>query len=100
MWEILGQPVPFTLVEMGAGQGILTADIIKYLYKNYPSCFQALEYVIVELSPGLKQQQQLLKGLAADKVSWRSLEEIADNSIIGCIFSNELVDAITNVSCA
>lgn len=94
MWEMLGQPVPFALVEMGAGQGILAADIIKYLYKNYPSCFKALEYVIVELSPSLKQQQQLLKGLAADKVSWCSLEEIADNSIVGCIFSNELVDAM------
>lgn len=94
MWEILGQPVPFMLVEMGAGQGILAADILKYLYKNYQSCFKALEYIIVELSPGLKQQQQRLKGLAADKVSWRSLEEIADNSIIGCMFSNELVDAM------
>lgn len=93
MWEILGQPVPFTLVEMGAGQGILAADIIKYLYKHHQDCFQALEYVIVELSPGLKQQQQLLKGLA-DKVSWRSLEEIQDNSIVGCCFSNELVDAM------
>lgn len=94
MWEIMGQPVPFTLVEMGAGQGILAADILKYLYKKYPDFFKALEYVIVELSPGLKQRQQLLKGLAADKVYWRSLEEIADNSLIGCCFSNELVDAM------
>ncbi len=94
MWEIMGQPVPFTLVEMGAGQGILAADILKYLYKNYPHFFKALEYVIVELSPGLKQRQQLLKGLAADKVCWRSFEEIADNSLIGCCFSNELVDAM------
>jgi len=94
MWEIMGQPVPFTLVEMGAGQGILAADILKYLYKNYQDFFKALEYVIVELSPGLKQRQQLLKGLAADKVYWRNLEEIADNSLIGCCFSNELVDAM------
>lgn len=94
MWEIMGQPVPFTLVEMGAGQGILAADILKYLYKNYPDFFKALEYVIVELSLGLKQRQQLLKGLAADKVYWRSFEEIADNSLIGCCFSNELVDAM------
>lgn len=94
MWEIMGQPVPFTLVEMGAGQGILAADILKYLYKNYQDFFKALEYVIVELSPGLKQRQQLLKGLAADKVCWRSFEEIADNSLIGCCFSNELVDAM------
>lgn len=94
MWQIMGQPVPFTLVEMGAGQGILAADILKYLDKNYPDFFQALEYAIVELSPGLKQQQQLLKGLGADKVYWRSFEEIADNSLIGCCFSNELVDAM------
>ncbi len=93
MWEIMGQPVPFTLVEMGAGQGILAVDILKYLYKHYPKFFNALHYVIVEISPGLRQKQQQLQGVA-DKVQWRSLEEIPANSIVGCCFSNELVDAM------
>src|SRR6476469_6669822 len=35
MWEILGKPNLFTIVEMGAGQGILAADILAYLQRQY-----------------------------------------------------------------
>ncbi len=94
MWEVLGKPAAFTLVEMGAGQGILAVDILKYLYKHYREFFEALQYIIVEVSPGLKQQQQQLLQGVANKVKWCSLEEIPALSITGCIFSNELVDAM------
>lgn len=98
MWDILGCPRPFTLVEMGAGQGLLAADVLHYLYRQYPSCFDALEYIIVEKAAGLKQQQQqLLQKLKLPTKSlplrWLSLEEIPENSVTGCCFSNELVDA-------
>jgi SAM-dependent MidA family methyltransferase len=93
MWEILGQPVPFSLVEMGAGQGHLALDILNYLKLRYPNFFAALQYMIVEKSPILRQeQQQRLEGLTVQIKS--SLEEIPSNSIIGCFFSNELVDAL------
>lgn len=92
MWEILGQPVPFSLVEMGAGQGLLASHILNYTQQHYPNFFNALDYVIVENSPGLRQeQQQLLQELP---VRWCNLEDIPPNSIIGCFFSNELVDAL------
>lgn len=92
MWEILGQPMPFSLVEMGAGQGILASHILNYLQLHYPDFFAALNYIIVEKSPTLKQeQQQRLQDL---RVSWCNLEEIPPNSITGCFFSNELVDAL------
>lgn len=98
MWDILGNPVPFTLVEMGAGAGILAADILRYLQQHYPEIFEVLEYVIVEIAPGLiSQQQQVLQnmlGKSAALVRWCSLEEIPKNSIVGCFFSNELVDAL------
>lgn len=101
IWNILGQPNPFSLIEMGAGQGLLAADILHYLHCHHPECFQALEYIIVEKAAGLiAQQQQLLKKLTfIDKlptlpIRWCSLAEIPENSIIGCCFSNELVDAL------
>lgn len=108
MWEILGKPTPFSLVEMGAGQGILAADILKYIHRHYPDFFTALDYIIVEKSPALRQeQQQRLQNtsiLATSPhegareeigypVRWCNLEEIPSNSITGCFFSNELVDA-------
>lgn len=92
MWEILGQPKSFSLVEMGAGQGILAADILRYLSQHHPDFFTSLKYLIVEKSSTLQQlQQQYLKNLP---VQWCSLEEIPDNSLVGCCFSNELVDAL------
>jgi SAM-dependent MidA family methyltransferase len=98
MWEILGHPIPFTLMEMGAGQGLLAADVLYYLYRHYPDCFEALEYIIIEKAAGLiSQQKQQLKQLKiGDKalpLRWSSLEEISKNSITGCCFSNELIDA-------
>ncbi|MEH2177045.1 class I SAM-dependent methyltransferase [Nostoc sp.] len=91
MWEILGKPVPFSLVEMGAGQGLLALHILKYHQQHYPDFFTALEYIIVEKSPTLRQEQQ--QRLQDFPVRWCNLEEIPPNAIAGCFFSNELVDA-------
>lgn len=92
MWEILGQPAPFYLVEMGAGQGILALHILKYTQQHYPDFFSVLQYLVVEKSPGFQQEQQkLLQGFP---VRWCNWEEISPNSIVGCFFSNELVDAL------
>ncbi|MDY6902969.1 MAG: class I SAM-dependent methyltransferase [Cyanobacteriota bacterium] len=91
MWEILGKPESFDLIEMGAGQGYLAADILKYIQQEYPGFFKTLKYRIVEKSIGLKQlQQQRLKEF---DITWCELEQIPNNSITGCFFSNELVDA-------
>ena len=96
-WQILGCPVPFYLVEMGAGQGILAADILRHLQGNHPRVFAALKYIIVEKSQKLiqLQRQNLEKVLKTEieKIEWKDWPEIASNSIIGCFFSNELIDA-------
>lgn len=103
MWDILGRPAPFTLMEMGAGQGLLAADVLRYLYRQHPECFDALDYIIVEKAEGLiAQQQQLLDKFRLPTkdnspplpIRWCSLEEIPENSLAGCCFSNELVDAL------
>ncbi|MEB3214709.1 MAG: class I SAM-dependent methyltransferase [Nostocales cyanobacterium 94392] len=91
MWEILGKPVRFSLIEMGAGQGHLASDILNYIKQKYPDFLQALKYIIVEKSSGLKQLQQ--QRLETFEINWCSLEEIPNNSVIGCLFSNELLDA-------
>jgi SAM-dependent MidA family methyltransferase len=90
--EILGFPEPFTLVEVGAGSGVLAADILHYLKQQYPEFYKQINYIIVEESEGLiEQQQDYLKDF--DKITWKPWQDITDNSIIGCIFSNELIDA-------
>ena len=95
MWVKLGEPQPFTLVEMGAGQGLVAADVLEYLQAHYSDCFECLRYVVVEKSSALRAEQQ--KRLAHWKesvaLSWCELEEIEESSVVGCVFSNELVDA-------
>ncbi|HEY9613369.1 class I SAM-dependent methyltransferase, partial [Allocoleopsis sp.] len=69
-----------------------------YLHRHYSDCFEALDYIIIEKAAGLisQQQQQLQRLKISDKplpLRWCSLEEIPENSIKGCCFSNELIDA-------
>ncbi|MBW4682515.1 MAG: class I SAM-dependent methyltransferase [Microcoleus vaginatus WJT46-NPBG5] len=97
MWEILGKPAPFQLVEMGAGQGLLAADVLKYLHKHYFDCFEVLEYVIVEKAAALiEEQKHILSKLSrfGANLRWCRWEEMPAESITGCFFSNELVDAL------
>lgn len=96
MWELLDRPRPFTLVEMGAGQGLLVADIVRYLHRHHFECFEVLEYVILEKSTGLiAAQKDRLQSLTQswEGLQWRTWAEIPAGSIVGCCFSNELVDA-------
>lgn len=96
IWHILDQPEPFYLVEMGAGKGFLAVDILQSIQQHDPDCFQALEYWIVEKSPELINIQHIaLKDWLElpNKVKWKTWNEIPENSVIGCFFSNELVDS-------
>ena len=94
MWQNLGCPDPFYVVEMGAGNGELALDILNFLLDSSESgLVQALKYIIVEQSPALKlKQQQLLESLDLD-LSWKTWSEISPDSIVGCFLSNELIDA-------
>jgi SAM-dependent MidA family methyltransferase len=94
MWHELSCPVRFTLLEMGAGNGNLAQDILRYLMTNYREILPSLEYIIVEQSPALiKQQQQILSQFNHINVTWKDWSDIQDNSLVGCCFSNELIDA-------
>jgi SAM-dependent MidA family methyltransferase len=93
MWEILGRPTPFFLMEMGAGSGALAQDLLAWARHHAPSLWQALSYHIVEVSPELtRQQAQRFQAIdpALAKVSWSTSPPSA---IEGCILSNELVDS-------
>ncbi len=96
MWHRMQRPARFTLVEMGAGQGLLAQDVLRYLHRHHDGCFEALEYIIVEKASALiAEQQERLQSLARSwgQLHWRTWEEIPPDSIVGCCFSNELVDA-------
>ena len=80
------------ILEIGAGTGKLCVDILTYLKKH--SCLPE-RYYILELSHGLKQQQQqLISNLCPDlldKVEWLDAWPKAFN---GVVFANEVLDAM------
>jgi len=92
-WQRLGRPDPFDLVEMGAGQGLLAADILAYLGDRHPVCCGTVRYQIIEKAAAAiaAQRQRLLPW--GEKVTWTTWDDIPSKSIRGCCFSNELVDA-------
>jgi SAM-dependent MidA family methyltransferase len=91
MWQILGSPQLFSIVEMGAGQGLLAVQILEYSSRIYPDFFRSIEYLIIEAAPAMiVAQKTRLNNLP---VRWCDWNEIGDQSIVGCFLSNELIDA-------
>lgn len=86
MWQKLGCE-PFTIVEYGAGTGLLCRDILHRLSANQ-ELYDHLQYYIIEKSDFMREKE---RRLLPDKVRWiNSVDEIA--SVTGCILSNELLD--------
>jgi SAM-dependent MidA family methyltransferase len=90
MWELLDRPQPFMVMEMGAGQGLLAKDILNYWQQQYPELIA--DYVIVETSAAMRRCQQQV--LADQPVRWVEWADLPNESITGCLFSNELIDAL------
>ncbi|MDE3095010.1 MAG: SAM-dependent methyltransferase [Chloroflexota bacterium] len=92
LWELMGRPARFDLVEAGGGGGLLARDILLRAARA-PAFAAALRYRIVERSPALAaRQRQTLAGVegAAD-VGW--LDALPD-AVEGCVLSNEFFDAL------
>lgn len=96
-WQVLGKPSNFKLVEMGAGNGNLAFAIINYILHYYPDFASHIEYIIIEKSHTLKLQQEklLLEHFNNDfLIKWEDWDSLDDDSVTGCFFSNELIDAM------
>jgi SAM-dependent MidA family methyltransferase len=70
MWEAMGKPPKFTLLELGAHRGQLATDVRAWAARERPDFNAALEIVARDYPGELPQ------------------------AVTGCIFSNELVDAL------
>jgi SAM-dependent MidA family methyltransferase len=93
MWEVLGRPADFTIVEQGAHHGDFARDVLRSLREMKSDCFAALRYSVVEPFPILRTRQEEALHEFSGKVRWwESLEELPEFS--GVHFSNELLDAM------
>lgn len=88
MWETLGRPADFMLVEQGANDGRLAADVLDALSKTP---LADARFAIVEPFETLREAQRTL--LAGRRVEWaRSPADLPP--FTGVHFSNELFDAL------
>jgi len=88
MYEILGKPKDFLIVEAGAGQGFLAKDILEYSEKKG----YFFNYLIVEPFSNIEKIQKNTLEFFKEKVSWvKSLEELP--KFKGVFLSNELFDS-------
>jgi len=93
VWELLGTPSRFDIVEVGAGNGTLCRDVLSWVRRAAPEMLEAICYKIVELIPALqaKQQARVESDGLRSPLQW--LAEMP-GEIEGCIITNELLDSM------
>lgn len=94
LWETMGRPARFDVVEFGPGAGLLARDVLRWATASAPPFAAAIRYRLVEISETLIERQRRTLaplGLPEGVVSWadRTLDGVE-----GCILSNEFLDAL------
>ena len=85
MWRLLNCPNPFWVVEAGAGNAILSRDIVNFA-PSLPHEFHcSLQYLCLDTSPTIAYDGAGVQPIATDRLPL--------SGIVGCILSNELLDA-------
>jgi SAM-dependent MidA family methyltransferase len=93
MWELLGRPADFAIIEQGAHHGDFARDVFTAAREQSPEFFSVLRYSIIEPFPILEQRQVETLRDFRDKVAWeKSLADL--EPFCGVHFSNELLDAM------
>ncbi|MBI2861523.1 MAG: SAM-dependent methyltransferase [Chloroflexi bacterium] len=87
LWAILDHPRPFVVVELGAGKGLLAADILTSVQQLSSGFQDALRYVLADRSPRPPARP-------ADQHIWAICSNaIPLAEVTGCFLSNELLDS-------
>jgi SAM-dependent MidA family methyltransferase len=90
MAEILA--APFDLVEAGAGNGRLTADILRALKRHAPETYDATHAHLVEASEAARATHESTLAESADRLV--SSSTMVPESFEGVLIANELLDAM------
>jgi SAM-dependent MidA family methyltransferase len=83
----------FDLVEAGAGNGRLSADILRAAHRDHPDLYDRTRLHLVERSGAARAAQSAALDEAADRLSSSSSVELPV-SFEGVLLANELLDAL------
>ncbi len=92
LYQELGSPSTWTIVEVGAGAGHFAAELLLTLQHRFPEVFSATQYVLDEASAHSRYRAGQLLAKFGTQVQLKRLNDLA-NLNPGVIFSNELFDA-------
>ena len=105
MWQVMGRPAPFTVVEMGAGNGRLCRDITGYVVELPGGFASSLRYICLDtlVTGGVERENSGgPEGPRVDRIATLLSLEASEEDILrgiplrgikGCLLSNELLDA-------
>lgn len=94
-WENSGKPAEWRILEIGAHDGKLAADILVTLREISPKAWESLEYTIAEPLARLREAQQNRIFPLAKKLNLTdSLSKLANSPLPGIAFGNEILDAL------
>ena len=94
LWESIGRPQPFAMVELGPGRGTLLSDALRAASLS-PGFMEAVEVRLIEASPKLEalQRERLATEAAGVPLAWhRNLGELPESPIV--LVANEFFDAL------
>ncbi len=93
LYQELGSPRTWTLLEAGAGAGDFARGVLETLRDDHPRAFEATRYCLDEVSPDARAQARDNLSAFADRIQFCSLRERRAAFDYGIVFSNELFDA-------
>lgn len=95
MWEEMGCPASFDIVEAGAGHGQLATDVLDAVCELNSRLYEGVRLTLVEAEPSLAEVQGKLLERHLAKVSWSAPADLAEGKLrfSGCLYSNELIDS-------
>ena len=94
-WVESGKPNRWRIIECGAHDGTLAADVLGALADLDPGAFAALEYAIPEPLPALQAaQRETLRAFGKRVRFIPNTAELAARSLPGIAFGNEILDAL------
>jgi len=95
MWEILGKPDPFWIIEQGAHDGRLACDILSWCRSEASPFFAVIRYAFIESSHAAHAAQRKSVGKASvtSRIEWFEKMPLPEKPRTGVFLSNELVDA-------
>ena len=93
MWELLDRPDPFTVVELGASNGLLCRDVAVCADVLADKFASSLRYVCVDRRATSGLEATLPEDHSTVKASRIAASGIPFQRVVGCFLSNEFLDS-------